>query len=789
MTRTNQKLINSLVSFIFLTLLATIGHAQFRAGVQGTVTDSGGGTVAGAKVTLTNKETNQTQQTQASDEGFYRFTGLGPGLYSITVEQSGFKKRVVNDVKIDAESIKGQDINLDAGVISETVTIEAGDAGLQTEDASIRKTIGTNEIRQLPQNGRDPFELLRLAPGVFGDSGRGGNGGVVNLPNTPGPGGSNNSIFQSENQPQISAAGQRVTANNLQLDGVSINSLQQGGASVITPNQESVKEIAVSSSSFSAEDGRNSGLQVRIVSQNGTNDFHGSAFFKYNDPKLNAFNKFYGIPGSTVALPQKVQDRYKSYGGALGGPILKNRLFFFASYEGLRNNTNNTYEAFIETSQYRQQVIAARPTGITARIFQLPGIAPRIVTLLPRTCVQVFGGAAGARCRDVTGGLDFGSITGTRGTYLPFGGGIGQVDIGGGFDGVPDVAYALLNQPNKQIGNQYNFRFDFNLNSKNQIAFSSYVTTRNDLSVDPGSRTRPSSDVVDKPLPYVITGIWISNFTSTLVNEFRTNFTSFKSDQVKASANTNFGIPNIEVEGLPFDRIRFGRSRSETTPAIFSQKTIELSDTVTTVFSSHALKLGGSFRRELNNNELSGGARPLYSFVGLFNLANDTPIFESINADPTTGAPANAKRELRSNDISFFAQDDWKAMPNLTLNFGLRYEYFSPLTDKGNRLTNLELGTGAQTLTGAKVVSVKSLNNPDKNNFAPRIGFAYSPNQLKFLENKAVIRGGFGVYYNRIPSVVFANAAGNPPFFARYNICCGTFDSPFAGGQILDPVA
>ncbi|MGI9035843.1 MAG: TonB-dependent receptor domain-containing protein, partial [Pyrinomonadaceae bacterium] len=246
---------------------------------------------------------------------------------------------------------------------------------------------------------------------------------------------------------------------------------------------------------------------------------------------------------------------------------------------------------------------------------------------------------------------------------------------------------------------------------------------------------------------------------------------------------------------MPFNQIRFGTSRAETTPAIFSQNTLELADTATKVFGNHIFKLGGSFRREFNNNELSGGARPLYSFVGFFNLANDTPIFEAINADPTTGAPANAARQLRSNDISAFVQDDWKPTPNLTLNLGLRYEYFSPLIDTGNRLTNLQLGTGAQTLTGAKLVSVKSLSDANKYNFGPRVGFAYSPNSkgfpgLRFLgENKAVIRGGFGIYYNRIPEVVFANAAGNPPYFARYNICCGTaptdFGTPFVGGQIL----
>ncbi len=789
-TRTTVRHITSLSLRAFLcgiaiSLFAASVNAQFNASLQGSVTDQSGAVIQGATVTLTSTGTDRTQQVTSTREGFYRFSGLAPGRYIISVEQTGFNKQTLENVIVSAEETQGLNIMLQTGAVTATDT---HGAQLETANANVDRVFTTTEIRRLPQTGRDPFNLLRLSPGVFGDAARAsGSGNAVNLPNTPGPGGSNNSIFQSENQPQISAAGQRVTTNDLQLDGISINSLQYGGTAVITPNQESVKEILVSSSSFSAQDGRNSGAQIRIVSQNGTNQFHGSGFFKYDSPKLNAFNQYYGN-SVRPALPTRVEQRYKQYGASLGGPLYlphfgKDKLFFFFSYEDLTNNSDNPYQAFVETPQYRQQVIAARPDGITARVFQSPGIQPRIISIIPRTCAAVFGADAINRCRDVPGGLDLGSVTGARNTYLPLGDGIGNANIGGGFDGVPDIVYALLQDPTRQLGNQFNLRSDYNLNSKNQITFSSYFTLRDDLSADVGSQSRPGSDVYDKPLTYVLTGVWVNNLSSATVNEFRTNFTRFASNQVQASPNTNFGIPNIQIEGVPFNQIRFGTSRSETTPAIFSQNTLELADTATRVFGNHAVNLGGSFLREFNNNELSGGTRPLYSFVGFFNLANDTPIFEAINASPTTGAPANAQRELRSNDISVFVQDDWKLMPNLTLNLGLRYEYFSPLVDEGNRQTNLQFGTGTQTLTAAKLVSVKSLADANKYNFGPRVGFAYS------LKSRVVIRGGFGIYYNRIPDVVFANAAGNPPFFSRYNICCGTaptdFGSPFVGGQIL----
>src|SRR5437868_13828362 len=176
--------------FFLIMFLVTFGYGQFRAGIQGTVTDNAGGTIAGAKVTLTNKETNQSQAAQTSDQGFYSFTNLAPGTYSVTVEQTGFKKRVVDNVSIDAESTKGQDIKLEAGVISETVTVKAEETPLQTEDANVRKTITTDEILRLHQQGRDPYQLIRLAPGVFGDGSRSANGNAVLLPNTSGPGGS-----------------------------------------------------------------------------------------------------------------------------------------------------------------------------------------------------------------------------------------------------------------------------------------------------------------------------------------------------------------------------------------------------------------------------------------------------------------------------------------------------------------------------------------------------------------------------------------------------------------------
>ena len=183
-----------------------------------------------------------------------------------------------SDVEVKAEEPRGFDVTLQVGAVTEQVTVSASAESLHTENANTGTTITTDQLDRLPQFGRDPYELLRLTPGVFGDSSRGGNGGANNLPNSTGPGGSNASVFQIENSVQVVANGQRQDTNNFTIDGVSVNSLQFGGSAVITPNQQSVQEITVLSNSYSAEDGRTSGAQVKVVSKSGSNAPHGGGF-------------------------------------------------------------------------------------------------------------------------------------------------------------------------------------------------------------------------------------------------------------------------------------------------------------------------------------------------------------------------------------------------------------------------------------------------------------------------------------------------------------------------------
>lgn len=762
--------------FCFFTLTA---HAQFRAGVQGTVLDPTGAVIPGAKVTVTNQATGISQETTATGEGFYRIVGLPPGRYRIKVEAANFQAKTVSDVDVAAELVRGLNVSLEPGAVTEEITVTEQAGGVvQTENADISKTLTQVQVESLPVFARDPYELVRLTPGILGDGARGGAGGAIELPNNSGPGGSDLSIFQVENQVQISANGNRVSANNYQLDGVSVNSLQWGGATVVTPSKEAVQEVTVLATSYSAEEGRNSGAQVKVVSKSGSNNWHGGAFFQYNDPGLNSDNEYSDITSTTppqLVEGERVRNRYRQGGANLGGPIFRDKLFFFFNWETLHNNASSTYSEWVETPEFRNLVIQQRPGSVTAAILSAPGVEPRIEEILPADCA-IFGANP---CQVVPGGVDVGSPIGMTGEYVP----IGDFD-GGGLDGIPDLQFARFLLPSEQKANQYFGRVDFTP-GLNRFFVSTVISTRDDLNAKQNIRSRPMADISFKPLNATITAAWIRPFGTTWLNEARFNFTRFDFDTLETTAEnlpTNFGLPLVEIEGYPFDRIRFGPNRSETEPARFAQNTFEFRDGLSWILGNHGLKFGGGIRWEQDYNNLFGGDRPVYSFQKFWNFVNDAPIFEGINLDPQTGGVAITQRHYHTQDYALYVQDDWKARPNLTLNMGVRWEYYTALQEQDGLLSNL---TDPLNIANTSVQQVSDFYGGDWNNVAPRLGFAWSPG---FLGGGVVLRGGYGIGYNRIPNALFANSRGNPPFMGRFNICCGTaatdFGTPFVGGQI-----
>jgi hypothetical protein len=778
-----------------LTLVSTSALAQYGASLQGTVQDKSGARVAGAKVVITDQATGVTRDTTTSAEGFYRLGEMLPGRYTVTVDAAGFRTQVTKDVTVAAESPRGLDITLVVGKTAETITVN-GDAApsLQTEDASVTGGIAAQQVEELPAFGRDPYELLRLAPGVFGDGARGSDAKATFLPNTTGVGGSGNSLYQVENQPQISANGQRVTDNNFTIDGVDVNSLTNGGSSVVTPTEESVAEIRVMSSTYAAEDGRNSGAQIKVISKTGTNRLHGSGFFKYDEPGLNAFNTFGGFQGNFQRAPDvRVDNQVRNYGGSIGGPILKNKVFFFFAYEGERA-LNTAYGInYMETPQYVQAVTAALPNSIAAKILAAPGTAPRVRAVLTPSCADI--NVPAADCAVVAGGLDIGSPfpagSGPGNPYLDSTPTnqtlVGSADIGGGLVGIPSITLAQMVYPNPRTGSQYNARVDWTINSRHTLAASTYLT--NSTSTNPpgtDQTSAPNRDVINKPFSPAGTILWNWTVSATKLNEVRLNFSRFAFNEVSSTRGiVNWGIPDAEIQDLLVSgrRIWFGAPQGENTPGLIAQNTYGFGDIFSMARANHSLKFGFQYRKEQSNNNEIGFARPLYTFSHPWNFANDAPIFEQNAVNPNTGNPDPAQRYFRTSYYGGFAQDDWKVRPNLTVNIGLRYEYYTPVSETQGLLSNLVLaGSGFTAITNANLITGKTVYSTPKTNFAPRLGFAWSPNQYN---QKIVFRGGFGMYYDPVAEGVFDPARENPPFHALEDNCCGFPASPFDNGLIL----
>jgi hypothetical protein len=762
-------------------LISVAVQAQYRGSIQGVVTDTSGALVPDAKVTLTAKTTGRTLETTTNDSGLYTFGSLAPTRYSLTVEKAGFKKKVLDDLGIIAEQSNAVNVQLDVGQATETVNV-VGDATplIDTETATISGNISQREVESLPSIGRDPFQLIRLAPGVFGQGGTAADGGGATLPGQNQVGSSSTaSIFMTENQPGIVANGTRNNGNSFQVDGVQVNSLTWGGSTLITPNEESVKEVQIQSNQYSAENGRGGGAQVMVVSQSGSNVPHGSIFIKAHRPGLNAFQAWNGLGGKV----QRDENRFNQIGGSIGGPVIKNKFFLFFSYETLRNNTVAHGNGWYVTPDFYTAVAAAHADSIATQWSTQPDVNASVqgINTGASTCANA-SLTEGVDCATLSGGIDVGSpLTSALGTKDPsFGTVTTPFGIGGGLDGVPDLFNISVNNPTIQKATQYNGRADFQATSKDLIAFSTYWTPNDNTSYN--GPARPINLWHSNRVNYSGALLWNRTFTSTLLNEARFNVVRWYFDEQKTNPQMLFGFPVGKVNKLgsvplsPDDGapgVLFGPPG----PGIFYQTSYNIRDTLTKVYKSHSMKFGtDNYKDQVQDTAIWAGLPPTYKFNDLWDWGNDAPFQESGAFDPRTGAPTGVKKYIRSSIAALFFQDDYKVKPNLTVNFGLRWEYFGPIHEKYGDLGVVELGRGANTLTDLRLRTHVNAYNASKNNWGPQIGFAWSPNGVFGHEfnNRFVLRGGFGIGYTRPQEAITLNGRLNLPVVANFGNITGS---------------
>jgi hypothetical protein len=793
------------LALLSVCFLLTAAHAQYRASIQGVVTDPQGAVVPGATLALTDKETNRTLTTTSDGSGIFNFNALPPSRYTLTVEKSGFKKKTLDDVAIIAEQANALNVQLDLGQSSETVTVSADTLpAIDTQTAQVTGTVTSQEIQKLPSFGRDVFQLVQLAPGIFGDGAREQGGDTHAQPGNQGPGGSGGSagVFSTENRPQITANGARQNANNVTLDGVGITSVSWGGAAIVTPNEDSVKEVKVVSGSYDAESGRFGGAQIQVISQNGTNQYHGSFFFKADRPGLNSYQAWTGTAGSPTT-PQRNTNRFNNWGGSVGGPILKNKLFGFFSYETIRNSSTNTGTGWYETPA----LLKSAPSGsIAAQYAAFPGETASYTSVIDQTCASIglinktAAAAAGVSptCQEIPGqGLDIGSplsaslfplgtmdpsqlgplCSSTAGpvpcdkthttiiTYRPGLGGNGSGNGLVNLDGNADIAFVNFTGPNTNKNQQFNGRVDFNATSKDLIAVSLYRVPVSNTSLN-GNRL--ANIFHHNAVNEAETALWDHTFAATLLNELRVNAAGWRWNELASNPQIPLGLPGTGRIGDPnfsnnIGTACVGSCNGLGGPAgsIFDQWTYNLKDVVTKVQGSHTLKFGGEVTKLRFVQDAPWSARPNFYFKNYWNFLNDAPDLESGTFNPTNGAPTDVRKDSRSTLLGFFAQDDWKVRPNLTVNLGLRWEYFGPVSFLHNALSSVVLGSGANVLTGMKMRLGGNLYQASKHDFGPQVGFAWSPNQFN---QKLVLRGGFGVGYTGEEEAITLNGWPNIPF-------------------------
>ena len=744
-------------------------HAQFRASIQGVVTDPSGAVIPNASVTLTDLDTGKVLKAQSNGSGTYTFNALAADRFRIAASAPGFKQQVVDQLVLNPDQSNAVNLKLELGDTSAVVNVGADTlAALDTETANIAGNVDSNEIQHLPSAGRDIFQLVQLAPGVFGDGAQ-STSGTSQLPGTQGPGGPGHStgIFATENGVQANANGGQYETNSISIDGISTVSAVWGGTSVITPNEDSVGNLKVLSNGYDAENGRFSGAQIQVTSKTGTNDIHGSLFFRANRPGLNAYQRYNGAnslnaptPGVafTPASRGLLRDTTFSnqYGGSVGGPIIKDRLFAFFAYETQRNNAQAQSTGWYETAAFR----ALAPQGSIAQKFlSFPGSAPNSIGQSDISCANA-GFVENVNCRTIVGqGLNLGSpITTGLGTQDLTWQSASQPGVGGGLTNTADIAFYTLANPTNSVGSQYNGRMDSDVTKKDHLAFAIYWVPLAITNFTGSTRAYNLYHHDQVNDAYSI--IYNHTFSSSFLNEARVNDAGWRWNEIITNPQEPFGLPSDTVDSIGSNNINIGTFGAPG-PSNFDQHTYTYKDVATKVAGNNSIKFGGEVTRLYYLNNPTYSARPSYNFYNIWDFLNDAPHSESGSFNPKTGTPITNRQDNREDLYGFFIQDDWKARPNLTINAGLRYSYFGPFSAKAGNLGVVQLGTGSTTYTGLNVRQGGNLTQAQKANFGPQLGFAFSPSGL---HGKTVIRGGFGLNFNQSEIAITGNSGGNPPY-------------------------
>jgi hypothetical protein len=765
--------------------------------IVGVVKDASGGVVAAAGVVAIDVERGEKLSSATDDQGNFVFSSLRIGKYKIAVSKAGFKTVEAGPFTLNVQDRLAVDLTLQPGSITETIEVSAHAVALQTESSDLGQVVDSRRIATLPLNGRNYAQLAQLGVGV--------------APSEPGSRVSSTYGF--------SANGARALQNNFLLDGVDNNAnlgdVLNESAYVIQPSVDAIEEFKVQTNAYSAEFGRGNGAVLNAVIKSGTNKFHGDVYEFLRNDGLDAAN-------STLKSQGFGREPYKQnqFGVTFGGPIRRDRTFFFVDYEGLRihqgiilngtipdqNMIAGNFSEFLTTTTANAADVNGNPTGQTA--LDCNGNPTFVGELFNARLTQSSNLNANGFCG------------------VPIQGSSGQVNVFGGNTPIDSLAAklaALYPIPNASA-NGYNYiavpleqttRNNFDVRVDHKFSDSDLSFYRFSFENQPRTIPAPFGNALDggsffsgdEENSYRSLAISESHmFSATSLNEFRFGYNRINSHRFQQNANTDvsgqLGFPGVPFSpgngGLPTLTFSDGSSipigSSGFLPSIEKQNSFVFADNFNRVIGRHALKFGGEIRIEQFTIFQPSQSRGAENFGTEFTsnpaaIASDgvgNAFATFLLGIPDGGSIVNLHNiDYRRQIYAVYAQDDWKVSKRLTLNLGLRYEIFTNVKEHHNLQGTFDFGSGELivpkgtdvqlTPTLASIIPIsatgsRGLIDPDLNNFAPRVGLAYK------IADKLVLRSGYGIFYGGQENGPFSNPSPgfNPPFFVTqsFNMPC-----------------
>ena len=732
-----------------LLLLSSIGglalaQSQTTGRIAGTIKDEQGAVIGGAEVTVVSRATGDARKVTTESEGNYAVPLLLPGAYRVSITASGFKKALFDNVQVAITETTTINSELAVGEVKESIAINGASPLIQTDGPRLGRLVDSRAVSELPLATRNFTQILGLSPGAS-----------AFLPDNTAVG--RNSQFVSVN-------GARVTQNSFQINGVDANSIfNNSPLQLAVPAAETIQEFKVQTSLYDATVGRSGGGNIQAVTKSGSNDFHGVFYEYFRHDGLNANNPFLKAAGVKRPILRR-----NIFGGLLGGPIQRDRAFFFISYQGTRERNG-----------------ASRLTSLSSNILVAPGLTDdRSEETLLRTFTPVLKNGQPATSINPTA-LALLNVKLPNGQFL-----IPTPQANGRYSG---------SMPSRYQEDQFNANVDYRVNEKNWLAVKFFFANAPQTLTLPGGvgigPNVPGFGADQKNNNRLISVQDVHIFSQTVINEARIGYSfirndSFPQEPVKdpdvgirrSNADAFPGLPVIRLAGREAGRVIIGTAPAADSQAASASTT--LADILSIMRGKHNIRTGAEIRYYESNFTRNTSARGQIDFAGF----NDFLIGVTSSSLLATGI---GDRSLRATDYYVFIQDDWKITPRCTLNLGLRYELDLPPYDTRGRISTFDPSLykprplSDTAVTGLLVplsgfvqagnvipqydlpdvpnVGKRVLRSIDPNNFTPRLGFAYLP----LVSGRLVMRGGYGIFYSRASFQSLVVAVFTPPYFVN----------------------